>query len=486
MAKIRTRFAPSPTGRMHVGNLRTALYEYLIAKHEGGDFILRIEDTDQERFVEGALEIIYRTMEMAGLSHDEGPDKDGGFGPYVQSDRQKSGIYLEYAKQLIEKGEAYYCFCDEERLASLKQIIGDKEIVIYDKHCLHLSKEEIDEKLASGVPYVIRQNNPKEGTTTFHDDIYGDITVENEELDDMILIKSDGFPTYNFANVIDDHLMNITHVVRGNEYISSSPKYQRLYDAFGWESPVYIHLPLITDENHKKLSKRSGHSSFEDLIEQGFLPEAVVNYIALLGWSPEDNEEIMSLQELIEKFDYHHVNKSPAVFDIVKLKWMNGEYIKAMDNEKFYEIAMPYIKKAVTKDYDLKKILDLVKTRIEILPDIEPLIDFFEELPDYDIAMYTHKKMKTNTENSLEVLKELEVILEETDDYSVDGLHDLIMDYVKNKGIKNGQGLWPVRTAVSGKQMTPGGAFEIMEILGKEESLRRIRIGIEKLEAAVQ
>lgn len=486
MAKIRTRFAPSPTGRMHVGNLRTALYEYLIAKHEGGDFILRIEDTDQERFVEGALEIIYRTMEMAGLSHDEGPDKDGGFGPYVQSDRQKSGIYLEYAKQLIEKGEAYYCFCDEERLASLKQIIGDKEIVIYDKHCLHLSKEEIDEKLASGVPYVIRQNNPKEGTTTFHDDIYGDITVENEELDDMILIKSDGFPTYNFANVIDDHLMNITHVVRGNEYISSSPKYQRLYDAFGWESPVYIHLPLITDENHKKLSKRSGHSSFEDLIEQGFLPEAVVNYIALLGWSPEDNEEIMSLQELIEKFDYHHVNKSPAVFDIVKLKWMNGEYIKAMDNEKFYEIAMPYIKKAVTKDYDLKKILDLVKTRIEILPDIEPLIDFFEELPDYDIAMYTHKKMKTNTENSLEVLKELEVILEETDDYTVDGLHDLIMDYVKNKGIKNGQGLWPVRTAVSGKQMTPGGAFEIMEILGKEESLRRIRIGIEKLEAAVQ
>ena len=484
--KIRTRFAPSPTGRMHVGNLRTALYEYLIAKHEGGDFILRIEDTDQERFVEGALEIIYRTMEMAGLSHDEGPDKDGGFGPYVQSDRQKSGIYLEYAKQLIEKGEAYYCFCDEERLASLKQIIGDKEIVIYDKHCLHLSKEEIDEKLASGVPYVIRQNNPKEGTTTFHDDIYGDITVENEELDDMILIKSDGFPTYNFANVIDDHLMNITHVVRGNEYISSSPKYQRLYDAFGWESPVYIHLPLITDENHKKLSKRSGHSSFEDLIEQGFLPEAVVNYIALLGWSPEDNEEIMSLQELIEKFDYHHVNKSPAVFDIVKLKWMNGEYIKAMDNEKFYEIAMPYIKKAVTKDYDLKKILDLVKTRIEILPDIEPLIDFFEELPDYDIAMYTHKKMKTNTENSLEVLKELEVILEETDDYTVDGLHDLIMDYVKNKGIKNGQGLWPVRTAVSGKQMTPGGAFEIMEILGKEESLRRIRIGIEKLEAAVQ
>lgn len=485
MAKIRTRFAPSPTGRMHVGNLRTALYEFLIAKHEGGDFILRIEDTDQERFVEGALEIIYRTMEKTGLIHDEGPDKDGGYGPYVQSERQKSGMYLEYARQLIEKGEAYYCFCDEERLSSLKQTIGDKEIVVYDKHCLHLSKEEIEEKLKSGIPYVIRQNNPKEGTTTFHDDIYGDITVDNAELDDMILIKSDGFPTYNFANVIDDHLMNITHVVRGNEYISSSPKYQRLYEAFGWEVPKYVHLPLITDENHKKLSKRSGHSSFEDLIEQGFVAEAVVNYIALLGWSPEDNQEILSLQELIEKFDYRHINKSPAVFDIVKLKWMNGEYIKAMENEKFYELAMPYIKKVITKDLDLKKILDLVKTRIEILPDIEGHIDFFEELPDYDVAMYTHKKMKTNSENSLLVLKELLPRLEECEDYSVDSLHDLLMNYIAEKGIKNGQGLWPVRTAVSGKQMTPGGAYEIMEILGKEESLRRIKIGIEKLEKAV-
>ena len=485
MEKIRTRFAPSPTGRMHVGNLRTALYEFLIAKHEGGDFILRIEDTDQERFVEGALEIIYRTMEKTGLAHDEGPDKDGGYGPYVQSDRQKSGMYLEYARQLIEKDEAYYCFCDEERLSSLKQTIGDKEIVVYDKHCLHLSKEEIEEKLKSGVPYVIRQNNPKEGTTTFHDDIYGDITVDNAELDDMILIKSDGFPTYNFANVIDDHLMKITHVVRGNEYISSSPKYQRLYEAFGWEVPKYVHLPLITDENHKKLSKRSGHSSFEDLIEQGFVAEAVVNYIALLGWSPEDNQEILSLAELIEKFDYRHINKSPAVFDIVKLKWMNGEYLKVMDNEKFYELAMPYVKKVIKKDLDLKKILDLVKTRIEILPDIEGHIDFFEELPDYDAAMYTHKKMKTNTENSLEVLKELLPRLEACDDYTVDTLHDLLMNYIAEKGIKNGQGLWPVRTAVSGKQMTPGGAYEIMEILGKEESIRRIKIGIEKLEKAV-
>ena len=485
MTKIRTRFAPSPTGRMQVGNLRTALYEFLIAKHEGGDFILRIEDTDQERFVEGALDIIYRTLEKTGLVHDEGPDKDGGYGPYVQSERQASGMYLKYAKQLVEKGEAYYCFCTEERLQTLKQTIGDKEIIVYDKHCLSLSKEEIEENLKKGMPYVIRQNNPKEGTTTFVDDIYGEITVDNSELDDMILIKSDGYPTYNFANVIDDHLMNITHVVRGNEYISSSPKYQRLYEAFGWEPPKYVHLPLITDENHKKLSKRCGHSSFEDLIEQGFVAEAVVNYIALLGWSPEDNTEIMSLDELIKKFDYHHINKSPAVFDIVKLKWMNGEYIKAMDNEKFYELAMPYIKKVITKDLDLKKILDLVKTRIEILPDLEEQVDFFEELPDYDIAMYTHKKMKTNSENSLEVLKEMLPILENHNDYSIDSLHDLIMKYIADKGIKNGQGLWPLRTAVSGKQMTPGGAFEIMEILGKDESIRRIKVGIEKLEQAV-
>ena len=485
MTKIRTRFAPSPTGRMHVGNLRTALYEFLIAKHEGGDFILRIEDTDQERFVEGALDIIYRTLEKTGLVHDEGPDKDGGYGPYVQSERQASGMYIKYAKQLVEKGEAYYCFCTEERLQTLKQTIGDKEIIVYDKHCLSLSKEEIEENLKKGMPYVIRQNNPKEGTTTFVDDIYGEITVDNSELDDMILIKSDGYPTYNFANVIDDHLMNITHVVRGNEYISSSPKYQRLYEAFGWEPPKYVHLPLITDENHKKLSKRCGHSSFEDLIEQGFVAEAVVNYIALLGWSPEDNTEIMSLDELIKKFDYHHINKSPAVFDIVKLKWMNGEYIKAMDNEKFYELAMPYIKKVITKDLDLKKILDLVKTRIEILPDLEEQVDFFEELPDYDIAMYTHKKMKTNSENSLEVLKEMLPILENHNDYSIDSLHDLIMKYIADKGIKNGQGLWPLRTAVSGKQMTPGGAFEIMEILGKDESIRRIKVGIEKLEQAV-
>ena len=478
MSKVRTRFAPSPTGRMHVGNLRTALYAYLIAKHEGGDFILRIEDTDQERYVEGAVEIIYRTLEKTGLIHDEGPDKDGGVGPYVQSERQEKGIYLEYAKQLIEKGEAYYCFCDKERLESLKQTVAGKEIIIYDKHCLHLSKEEIEEKLAAGIPYVIRQNNPQTGTTTFEDEIYGTIEVDNAELDDMILIKSDGYPTYNFANVVDDHLMGITHVVRGNEYLSSSPKYNRLYEAFGWEVPVYVHCPLITNEEHQKLSKRSGHSSYEDLIDQGFLSEAVINFVALLGWSPADNREIFTLDELVKAFDYHHINKSPAVFDMTKLKWMNGEYMKAMDFDKFYEMAEPYIRRVVTKDYDLKKIAKLVQSRIEIFPDIADHIDFFEELPEYDIAMYTHKKMKTNAETSLLVLQEILPLLEAQEDYSNDALYAMLSDFVKEKGYKNGYVLWPIRTAVSGKQMTPGGATEIMEILGKEESLARIRKGI--------
>ena len=484
MSKVRTRFAPSPTGRMHVGNLRTALYAYLVAKHEGGDFILRIEDTDQERYVEGAVDIIYRTLQKTGLIHDEGADKDGGCGPYVQSERQAQGIYLKYAKELIDKGEAYYCFCDKERLEGLKKVVAGKEIHVYDKHCLHLSKEEVEEKLAAGVPYVIRQNNPTEGTTTFEDEIYGDITVDNAELDDMILIKSDGYPTYNFANVVDDHLMGITHVVRGNEYLSSSPKYNRLYEAFGWEVPVYIHCPLITDENHQKLSKRCGHSSFEDLVEQGFLTEAIVNFVALLGWSPADNQEIMTLEELVEKFDYHHMNKSPAVFDYTKLKWMNGEYIKKMDFDKFYEMALPYIKEVITKDYDLKKIAHMVQTRIEIFPDIRDHIDFFEELPEYDVAMYTHKKMKTNAQTSLEVLQEILPVLEAQEDYSNDALYQTLLKYVEQKGCKNGYVMWPIRTAVSGKQMTPGGATELMEVLGKEESLARIRKGIELLSQA--
>ena len=484
MAKIRTRFAPSPTGRMHVGNLRTALYTYLIAKHEGGDFILRIEDTDQERHVEGAEGIIYRTLEKTGLIHDEGPDKDGGYGPYVQSERQKAGIYMEYAKKLVEKGEAYYCFCTQERLNSLKKTVNGEEIMVYDKHCLHLTEEEVEANLKAGKPFVIRQNNPKEGTTTFHDEIYGDITVDNAELDDMVLIKSDGYPTYNFANVVDDHLMKITHVVRGNEYLSSSPKYNRLYDAFGWKVPVYVHCPTITNEEHKKLSKRSGHSSFEDLLEQGFLTEAIVNFVALLGWSPTDNQEFFTLEELVKAFDYHNMSKSPAVFDMTKLRWMNGEYIKKMDDGKFFELAKPYLEAAIKKPLDLKKIAGMVKTRIETLCDIADQVDFFEEMPEYSADMYIHKKMKTTKENSLETLKEVLPILEEQDDFSNDALFEALSKYVADKGVKTGFVMWPIRTAVSGKQMTPAGATEIMEIIGKEESLTRIRKGIELLEAA--
>lgn len=487
MSKIRTRFAPSPTGRMHVGNLRTALYAYLIAKHEDGDFILRVEDTDQERFVEGALDIIYRTLEKTGLVHDEGPDKDGGYGPYVQSERNTTGLYLEYAKQLVDQGDAYYCFCDKERLASLKTTVsegGGTDIIVYDKHCLGLSKEEVESNLGAGKPWVIRLNVPNDGATAFHDEIYGDITVPNEELDDMILIKSDGYPTYNFANVIDDHLMEITHVVRGNEYLSSAPKYNRLYQAFGWDVPVYVHCPLITDETHKKLSKRCGHSSYEDLIEQGFVSEAVVNFVALLGWSPADTREIFSLEDLVKAFDYHHMNKSPSVFDTVKLKWMNGEYLKMMDFDRFYEMAEPYMKEIITKDYDLKKIAGLIKTRIEVFPDIKEQIDFFEELPEYDIEMYTHKKMKTNAQTSLEVLRDLLPLFEAQEDYSNDALFETLKNYVTEKGFKNGYVMWPVRTAVSGKQNTPGGATEIMDIIGKEESLKRIKIAVDKLAAA--
>ena len=483
MSRVRTRYAPSPTGRMHVGNLRTALYAYLIAKHEGGDFLLRIEDTDQERYVEGAVEIIYRTLEETGLIHDEGPDKDGGCGPYVQSERQAAGIYLEYAKMLVEKGEAYYCFCTPERLASLKTTVNGEEIMAYDKHCLHLSKEEVEANLAAGMPYVIRQNNPTTGTTTFSDEIYGDITVDNSELDDMVLIKSDGYPTYNFANVVDDHLMGITHVVRGNEYLSSSPKYNRLYAAFGWDVPVYVHCPLITDENHHKLSKRSGHSSFEDLLEQGFLSEAVVNYVALLGWSSEGNREIFSLEDMVKEFDYRRMSKSPAVFDMTKLRWMNGEYMKAMDFDRFYEMAEPYLKKTVTKDLDLKKIAAMVKTRIEVFPDIADHVDFFEALPEYSVDLYTHKKMKTNSETSLQVLKDVLPILEAQEDFSNDALYASLAAYVEKAGVKTGYVMWPIRIAVSGKQMTPAGATEIMEVLGKDESLDRIRRAIALLEA---
>jgi glutamyl-tRNA synthetase len=470
---------------MHVGNLRTALYAYLIAKHEDGDYILRIEDTDRERYVEGAEEIIYRTLADTGLVYDEGPDRDGGVGPYVQSERVSQGIYMKYAKELIDRGEAYYCFCTPERLESLKRVVEGKEVSVYDKHCLHLSKEEVERNLASGMPYVIRQNNPTEGSTTFHDELYGDVTFDNSELDDMILIKSDGYPTYNFANVVDDHLMGITHVVRGNEYLSSSPKYNRLYEAFGWDVPKYIHCPLITDEEHHKLSKRSGHSSYEDLIEQGFLPEAVVNFVALLGWSPDSDREIFSLEDLVKEFDYHRIGKSPAVFDYTKLRWMNGEYIKAMDDEVFWQMAEPWLHKALHRELDLRKIASMVKSRIEILPDIPDMVRFFDELPDYDTAMYTHKKMKTDSASSLEVLEEVLPLFEEQEDYSNDALYAMLQEYIGRKGVKNGYVFWPIRTAVSGMQTTPAGATEIMEVLGRDESLTRIRTGIEKLKASL-
>ena len=477
--KVRTRFAPSPTGYMHVGNLRTALYTWLIARHNHGTFILRIEDTDQGRLVEGATDVIYRTLAECGLDHDEGPDVGGPVGPYIQSERR--GLYGKYAELLVEKGAAYYCFCEK---TESEEDSGDWERA--DDPCRSLSPEEVQANLAAGKPYVIRQRIPHEGTTTFHDVSFGDITVENKTLDDQVLLKRDGLPTYNFANVVDDHLMGITHVVRGNEYLSSAPKYNRLYEAFGWEVPVYVHCPLITDETHKKLSKRCGHSSYEDLIDQGFVSEAVVNFVALLGWCPSDNREIFTLEELVEAFDYRHMSKSPAVFDIVKLKWMNGEYLKAMDNERFCELAGPYIREVVTKDLDIRKIAALVKTRIEILPDLKEQIVFFEKVPEYDVSMYTHKKMKTNPENSLELLKEVVPVLEAQEDFSNDALFEVLKAFAGEKGYKIGYVMWPIRTAVSGKQNTPGGATEIMEVLGKEESLTRLKDGIQKLTIAVQ
>ena len=469
---------------MHVGNLRTALYAYLIAKHEGGDFILRIEDTDQERLVEGAVDIIKHTLKETGLIPDESPDLGGPVGPYVQSERVKSGLYMKYAKQLIEKGEAYYCFCTPERLESLKQVIDGKEISVYDKHCLHLSKEEVEANLAAGKPFVIRQNNPTEGTTTFHDELYGDITVDNKELDDMILIKSDGYPTYNFANVIDDHLMGITHVVRGNEYISSTPKYTRLYQAFGWEEPRYIHCPLIMGEDHKKLSKRHGATSYEDLVAQGLLPETVVNFIALLGWSPEGDREIFSLDELVKEFDYHRIGKSPAVFDYTKLHWMNGEYLKAMDPDKFYGMAEPYLKQAITKpEIDLHKISEMVRTRIEVFPEIPEMVSFFEKLPDYDKSLFENKKQKATLENSLAILQGMLPILEQENTFTNDALFDDIAKYAAENGYKNKTVIWVIRIAVSGRAVTPAGATQIMEVLGKDESLSRLRKAAALLQA---
>lgn len=480
--EIRTRFAPSPTGYMHIGNLRTALYEYLIAKSQKGKFILRIEDTDQERFVEGAIDIIYNTLKLTGLYYDEGPDIGGEYGPYIQS--QRMGIYMDYAKELVEKGQAYYCFCTKERLEALKTSNKEGEAFSkYDRHCLHLSSEQVQKNLDAGMPFVIRQKMPTEGTTTFHDVVYGDITVENAELDDQILMKADGFPTYNFANVVDDHLMKITHVVRGSEYLSSTPKYSLLYEAFGWEAPVYVHLPAVMRDAHNKLSKRHGDKSFEDLVKEGFLVEAIVNYIALLGWSPSDNKEIFTLKELEKAFDINGLSKSPSIFDIKKLTWMNGEYIKAMEADTFYRTIESRLKDAVKNTaLDLKKIAALLQKRLETLNDIARLVDFFDTLPEYSTELYIHKKMKTTEEIALSSLKASLPVLEQLSDWNETTIHDTLMSLVQELGIKNGQLLWPIRTALSGEPTSPGGAMELADILGKEESLSRIKIGIEKLE----
>ena len=479
--EIRTRFAPSPTGYMHIGNLRTALYEFLIAKSQKGKFILRIEDTDQIRFVEGATNLIYKALNMTGLKYDEGPDIGGNFGPYIQSERM--GIYKEYALKLIEKKEAYYCFCTKERLENLKS--SNKEgnsFLKYDRHCLSLSKEEIQNNIENNIPYVIRQKMPTEGKTTFVDAVYGEITVENSELDDQILIKADGFPTYNFANVVDDHLMKITHVVRGSEYLSSTPKYKLLYDAFGWNAPEYVHLPPVMRDAQNKLSKRHGDKSFEDLINEGYISEAIINYIALLGWSPSDNTEIFSLDELIEKFNISGLSKSPSIFDIKKLTWLNSEYIKNMNFEKYIDIVKPRIENVIkNKSLNIIKIAKLLQKRLETLNDIPKLVRFFDDIKDYEIDLYIHKKMKTTKEISLKVLQESINIIENIENWNEKEIHDKLMNLVTELSMKNGQVLWPIRTALSGEPTSPGGAIEIAEILGKKETIRRIKIGIEKL-----
>lgn len=479
--EIRTRFAPSPTGYMHIGNLRTALYEYLIAKKGGGKFILRIEDTDQERFVEGAVDVIYKTLDTAGLQHDEGPDSGGPYGPYIQSERKP--FYMEYAKKLIDLGGAYYCFCSRERLAASKEEQEASGTVYkYDRHCLGMSKEEINKRLAENESFVIRQRMPDTGSTSFEDVVYGTITVENNILEDQVLIKSDGLPTYNFANVIDDHLMEITHVVRGNEYLSSAPKYNLLYKAFGWEIPTYVHVSMIVKPNGQKLSKRSGDPSFEDLISMGYLVDTVINFVALLGWSPGTNQEIFSLKELEKVFDIKGISKSPAVFDINKLNWMSGEYLRKLAHEEFHRIALPYMEKVITnKNIRLEKLSALLQQRTEVLSTIPGSVDFIETLPDYDISMFEHKKMKTTRENSIENLKAALKVLEEVNDWTNQTLFEKLTGLAQQMEVKNSQILWPVRTAISGKDVTPGGATEIAEILGKDETLKRLKIGISKL-----
>lgn len=483
MAEVRTRFAPSPTGFMHVGNLRTALYEYLVAKSQGGKFVLRIEDTDRERYVEGAVDIIYDTLRKTGLVWDEGPDIGGPVGPYVQSERM--GMFKAYAEELVKKGHAYYCFCDKERLEEVRTIQQASGIAPrYDGHCRHLTPEEVQEKLDAGVPYVIRQKMPTTGTTSFEDEVYGTVTVENETLDDQILIKTDGMPTYNFANVVDDHTMGITHVIRGNEYLASTPKYNLLYEAFGWEKPVYIHCAPVMKNHTEKLSKRNGDASFEDLLAKGYLTEAIVNYIALLGWSPKGENEIFTLPELVQEFDVSGISKSPAIFDVQKLRAINGEYIRRLSPADFLAHAKPYIRQTCKReDVDLSALCAMLQPRTEVFTDIPEQVDFIDTLPAYDNALYVHKKMKTNQENSLASLKACLPALEAVTEWTLENVHAALFDVIAQLGVKNGVVLWPVRVALSGKQFTPGGGVDLAALLGKEETLARIRKGIAQLSA---
>lgn len=470
MKEVRTRFAPSPTGYMHIGNLRTALYGYLYAKKEGGKFILRLEDTDSKRYVAGAVQIIYDTLKDAGIRYDEGPDIGGDYGPYIQSER--AAIYKEYAEKLVKLGGAYYCFCDKERIDSLKDENG---VGRYDKHCLHLSKEEIAEKLAAGVPYVIRQNVPEEGSGSYEDLVYGTVTVDFKDIEDGVLLKSDGMPTYNFANVVDDHLMGITHVIRGSEYLSSTPKYNLMYDAFGWERPTYIHLPPIMKNAHEKLSKRNGDASYQDLVDKGYIKEAIINYIALLGWSPKSNQEKMSLKELEENFSLSGINKSPSIFDEPKLRWLSGEYIRAMSAEEFKAVALPFLQKSKAYGrYDEDKLLKMLQSRVDVLEDIPSKVDFLEEYGEIDPVLYFNKKMKSDAEIAKAVLPKAADVFKNLDKFENAELYAALVALAQEQGMKNGQVLWCVRIALTGKENTPGGASEMAELLGRERSLERL------------
>lgn len=477
---VRTRFAPSPTGFMHIGNLRTGLYAYLFARKNNGKFILRIEDTDQERKVEGAIEMVYRTLATAGITYDEGPDKDGGVGPYIQTERM--GIYKEYAKKLVELGGAYYCFCDKERLESLQ---GEGGVHTYDKHCRNLSKEEVERRLAAGESYVIRQKVPEGVVSSYDDMVFGTISVDTADIEDGILLKSDGLPTYNFANVVDDHLMGITHVIRGTEYLSSTPKYNLIYDAFGWKRPKYMHLPPIMKDATRKLSKRFGDANFEDFIAKGYLPEAVVNYIALLGWCPKDNKEKMSMQEMIDEFDVSGISHSSSIFDEAKMRWLNGEYLKAMSAEDFEKVATPWIEKAIDgRDYDVKELALLMQTRVDILSEIPEKLAFLNEFGEHDLAMYEHQKMKVDREVAKRALGVAIAALEDFNDWSADAIKEQIKAKSEEEGIKSGQVMFTMRVALTGAPVTPGGAIEMAVVLRKDETLRRMKYSLSLLKKA--